>query len=68
MIVALECLYCGHKWRELIYNQGSLSGKTCRYGTCRHKELKVEDISKRVDYYKGSPSFPEKNDDYFPAD
>jgi transcription elongation factor Elf1 len=57
MKVSLECTYCGHKWIETVYNQRSIEDKVCPNGNCRHKELKVKDLSSKIDYYQGSPPF-----------
>lgn len=58
MKISLECTYCGHIWVETVYNQHSMDGKSCSNGNCKHKELKVRDLSSKIDYYKGSPPFP----------
>lgn len=62
MKVSLECTYCGHKWIETIYHKSVIDGKTCSHGTCRHKQLIVRDLNDKVDYYKGCPPFPKKED------
>lgn len=58
MKVSMECTYCGHQWTETVYNRDSIENKRCTHGNCRHTELKVRDLSSKIDYYQGSPPFP----------
>jgi hypothetical protein len=62
MILALECLYCGHKWEKNAYNAISLESERCP--RCKDSNLKVKELSKsKVDYYVGCPPFPKKEED-----
>jgi hypothetical protein len=62
MEVEILCQYCGHKNVTVIYNQKSLEGETCN--KCNDKNLIVREVSKsKIDYYEGSPAFPEKEKD-----
>lgn len=64
MKVQLECTYCGHKWIETIYNRSATETMTCKHGNCRDSNLIVRDLTTtKVDYYAGSPPFPEKAKD-----
>lgn len=60
MKVQLECMYCGHKWVEEVYNKSSIDSKTCTKGNCGDSNLIVRDLNaSKIDAYKGCPPFPE---------
>jgi NAD-dependent SIR2 family protein deacetylase len=63
MRVELECTYCGHKWEKTAYNKESIESEVCPH--CKDSTLKVRDLStSKVDYYKGSPPFPTRGNDW----
>lgn len=60
MRLALECMYCGHKWRDSVFTKQSVESKKCPI--CHDSHIKVKDINTdKVDYYAGSPPFPPKH-------
>lgn len=62
MKVQIECTYCGHKWTETVYQKSSVENMTCIWGNCKDSNLIVRDMSVgKIDYYAGSPPFPEDN-------
>lgn len=60
MEVELECMYCGHKWTNIVRNQAQIEAMVCEKRGCGHSTLKVRDMAKKIDYYQGSPPFEEK--------
>lgn len=59
MTFNLLCKYCGTKW-SLSFNQKSANTNKC--GICGDTDLEITtaDKSKKIDYYAGSPAFPDK--------
>lgn len=67
MTVELECMYCGHKWEQVVYNKQTVENATCP--KCKDSNLKVRDIAAaKIDTYVGSPPFPPKPEKKVPPD
>lgn len=57
MKIHFTCLYCNNKWSETYYKDPM--GVRCYI--CNDKNLKMaKEDTTTVDYYVGSPPFPEK--------
>lgn len=67
MTVELECMYCGHKWEQTVYNKQTVENACCP--KCKDSNLKIRDASAaKIDTYKGSPPFPPKPEKKEPPD
>lgn len=63
MEVEFECTYCGKVWKSHPRSQVEIEAARC--SKCGDTTLKVREASKsKVDYYQGSPPFPEKTVKY----
>lgn len=59
MIVEMTCKYCGHHWQLKNIYRNPNSKIIC--AICGDTNIIVRDYEKsRIDYYAGSPPFPEK--------
>lgn len=55
----LTCQYCNFEWEINYTPQDPLY---C--GTCSDRNIRIVNLAtSKIDYYAGSPPFPEKNDD-----
>lgn len=64
-----ECLYCGTKWTDYIYNESSLKNMNCN--KCKDTNLKVKKFDKEnvnVFGYSDDGLAPRKKDGYFDKD
>lgn len=63
MYCSIECIYCGHKWKQHIYTHGSAKDLKCP--KCKDVTLKITESEKNnIDYYKDAPPFqPKKVED-----
>jgi len=63
--VSLECQYCGHKWIYRAYSKASIDKLKCN--KCSDSNLTVRNLSdNKIDYYQGSPAFPQEGNDFIP--
>jgi hypothetical protein len=66
-MVELECMYCGHKWEQTVYNKQTVENSWCP--KCKDSNLKVRDLAAaKIDTYAGSPPFPPKPEKKGPPD
>ena len=56
--IQLECTYCGNKWNATAWSKVEIDSMIC--SKCKDSRLVVRDRTSKVDYYQGSPPFPEK--------
>ena len=55
----LTCNYCNFQWTQEYVNRAYIS---C--GKCKDSNIKVVDVKReKVDYYAGSPPFPEEEEE-----
>lgn len=56
----IECLYCGKRWEDMITSYRQPQCSDCK----EKKMLKIRLVDEsKVDYYKGSPPFPKKEEE-----
>jgi transcription elongation factor Elf1 len=59
MIIGLKCRYCGVKIEMKVKDPSTLKGKRC--SVCGDTDFEIKDLTgTKVDYYLGSPPFPDK--------
>lgn len=57
--VELTCTYCGCHWNDYIPYRSAIGDLQCLL--CGDHQITVRDIeSTKIDYYAGSPPFPDK--------
>lgn len=62
MIINLTCLYCNHTWDRYLASKEAAS-KDFHCLKCKDSNVEIrESKTTKVDYYKGSPPFPQSKE------
>lgn len=57
--INIECKYCGNKWEKIIWGNPSSDGLKCEVCGEGQNFFFREIKTSNIDYYDGSPPFPE---------